>query len=155
MKWVPTDIETFAKSPEYVDTAVIPLLPVSFDESIKESATMAEFTTLLTSQLERQLQGRILLIPGFSYLKAKKQEALNVLVQWEQEMLDKQFKHVFFVTSEYDWKQHEASLKGTLLWIPSLPLQHMDEKSKVSVMEDQVRQLMNLFIQKWREQESV
>lgn len=153
MKWVPTDIGVFEKTPEYVDTAVIPLLPVSFKDGMKDSAAMTEFTTLLTSQLERQLQGRILLIPGFSYLKESRSESLEQLKRWETELLDKQFKHVFAVTSDFDWKQDEGHLKGTLLWLPTLPLQHMDEKTKQSVMEDQVRQLMNLFIQKWRDDE--
>jgi len=154
MKWTPADIEKFEKSPEYVDTAVVPLFPVSFANGMKETAAMTEFTSLLTSQLERQLQGRILLVPGFSYLKSSRLPALEQLKEWETDMLDKQFNHVFYVTSDSDWKQDEAKLQGTLLWIPSLPLQHMDEKAKQSVMEDQIRQLMNLFIQKWRDTEA-
>ncbi|MBM4762114.1 YpiF family protein [Bacillus sp. B15-48] len=153
MKWVASDIEKYVKSIEYVDTAVIPLLPISFGDDIKESAAMTEFTTLLTNLLERQLQGRILLIPGFSYLREEKNEALDQLNRWESQLLDNQFNHVFHVTSDMDWKQDEEHLRGTLLWLPSIPLQHMDERSKTSVMEDQVRQLMNLFIQKWREEE--
>jgi len=154
MKWTPADIEKFEKSPEYVDTAVVPLFPISFANGMKESAAMTEFTGLLTSQLERQLQGRILLIPGFSYLKDSRLNAVEQLKLWETELLDKQFNHVFYVTSDYDWKQQEAEFQGTLLWIPSLPLQHMDEKARQSVMEDQIRQLMNLFIQKWRDSET-
>jgi len=154
MKWIPADIERFEKSPEYVDTAVVPLLPVSFVEGMKEAAAMTEFTSLLTSQLERQLQGRILLVPGYSYLKNMRLDAVEQLKAWETELLDKQFKHVIYVTSDFDWKQQESELKGTLLWLPSLPLQYMDEKAKQSVLEDQIRQLMNLFIQKWRDAES-
>ena len=153
MKWTPAEIEKFVKESEYVDTAVIPLLPISFGDQIKESAAMTEFINLLTSQLERQLQGRILLIPGFSYIKKSTSDPLENLKEWEAELMDKQFKHVFYVTSDSDWRQLDTKLEGTVLWLPTLPLQHMDEKSKSSVMEDQVRQLMNLFIQKWREEE--
>jgi hypothetical protein len=99
------------------------------------------------------LQGRILLIPGFTYIKNSKINSLEQLKQWETELVDKPFKHLFYVTSDMEWKQKENEMEGTLLWLPSLPLQHMDEKSKTSVLEDQVRQLMNLFIQKWREEE--
>ncbi|WP_231687925.1 YpiF family protein [Bacillus sp. FJAT-27251] len=153
MRWIPDDIAMFNKSSEYVDTAVVPLLPVAFGEGMKESAAMTEFAGILTSQLERQLQGRILLIPGYTYLKSKPGEAVSQLEKWEAELLDRQFKHVFYVTCDYDWKQREGELRGTVLWLPSLPLEQMNEASKVSVMEDQVRQLMNLFIQKWREEE--
>ena len=155
MKYAPVDVELFIKSSEYVDTAVVPLLPVSFSDDIKEAAAMTEFVSTLTGHLERQLQGRILLIPGFSYIKNSRIESLEHLRKWETELLDKQFKYVFYVTSDFEWKQQEGQLKGTLLWLPSLPLQHMDESSKLSVMEDQVRQLMNLFIQNWREGEMV
>lgn len=153
MKWVPADIEKFVKASEYIDTAVIPLLPVSLGDDIKETASMADFADILSSQLERQLQGRILLLPGFSYLKNTASESLALLQKWEAELLDRQFNHVFYITSDMGWKQQEKLLKGTLLWLPSLPLHQMDEGSKVSVMEDQVRQLMNLFISKWREEE--
>ena len=54
---------------EYVDTAVIPLIPVSFgDENETSAASMSEFITLLSTLLERQFTGRILLLPPFTYL---------------------------------------------------------------------------------------
>lgn len=150
MKWIPADIEKFEKSLEYVDTAVVPLLPISVNDDMKETAGMTEFTVLLTNLLERQLQGRILLVPGFTYLRNSRTDALNLLKKLESEFLASKFKHVFFVTSDSDWKQLEDQLNGTLLWFPTIPLQHLDDHTKQSVMEDQIRQLMNLFIQKWR-----
>ncbi|MBT2754918.1 YpiF family protein [Mesobacillus foraminis] len=153
MKWAPADIEKFMKASEYIDTAVVPLLPVSLGDDMKETASMTDFANILSSQLERQLQGRILLLPGYSYFKNTAQESMALLQKWEAQLMDRQFRHVFYVTSDIDWKQRDGQLKGTLLWLPSLPLHQMDEGSKVSVMEDQVRQLMNLFISKWREEE--
>jgi hypothetical protein len=153
MRWIPADITMFNKSSEYVDTAVIPLLPVAFGEGMKDSAAMTDFASILTAQLERQLQGRIMLIPGYTYLKSSPEDAAARLGNWEAELLDRQFKHVFYVTCDYDWKQREGQLQGTVLWLPSLPLEQMNEASKISVMEDQIRQLMSLFIQKWREEE--
>ncbi|WP_283955948.1 DUF2487 family protein [Heyndrickxia sporothermodurans] len=36
------------------------------------------------------------------------------------------------------------------MWLPSVPLEHMDEQYKHSIMEDQVKQLINIIVQKWQ-----
>lgn len=152
MKWVAGDIEMYTKAAEYVDTAVVPLMPVAFDSDMKQYATMAEFVSLLTSQLEKQFRGRIFLLPGYVYMKNKAAN-LAALLEWEAEIMDKHFRHVFYVTSDSSWKQYEKELAGELIWLPSLPLEHMHEQQKVALVEDQVKQLLALFTQKWRESE--
>ncbi|HAQ06247.1 MAG TPA: DUF2487 domain-containing protein [Bacillus bacterium] len=149
MKWVAADIEMYKSAAEYVDTAVIPLLPVSFEEDMKQNASMSEFVLLLTGQLEKQFKGRIFLLPGFSYIKSRTGN-LEKLVDWETSLLDRQFKHIFYVTSDSSWKQYEQDLDGDLIWLPSLPIEHMQETQKVSIVDDQVKQLLALFTQKWR-----
>ena len=64
MKWVSQDIEMFLKEKQYVDTAVLPLLPVSFGDDIKQSVAMTEFISLLSVQLERQFRGRLIMLPA-------------------------------------------------------------------------------------------
>ncbi|AIE60535.1 YpiF family protein [Bacillus methanolicus] len=156
MKWVPQDIDMYLQAKEYVDTAVLPLLPVSFDEDMKQTASMTEFITILSIQLERQLKGRLLLLPGFSYLKSVEEDKLvEHLKVWETKILQKGFKHVFYVTSDSQWKTRENDLNGPLIWLPSLPLENMDEQYKTSILEEQVKQLLNIFIQKWRENEEM
>jgi hypothetical protein len=152
MKWVASDIEMYQKAAEYVDTAIIPLLPVSFDEDMKQSASMAEFIGILTAQLEKQFKGRIFLMPGLVYVKGAP-GSLEMLQDWENTLLDKQFKHVFFVTSDINWRQYENQVSGTVLWLPSLPLEHMQEQQKVSIVEDQVKQLLSIFTEKWKQAE--
>jgi hypothetical protein len=44
----------------------------------------------------------------------------------------------------------EDRLEGGLIWLPSLPLEHMDENYRNSILDDQVKQLLNLFVQKWQ-----
>ncbi|MEH7884684.1 YpiF family protein [Bacillus sp. JJ1609] len=152
MKWVAADIEMYQKAAEYVDTAIIPLLPVSFDSDMKQSASMAEFVGILTGQLEKQFKGRIFLLPAFVYIKGHSGN-LKTLQEWEKTVLDKQFKHLFFVTSDSSWRQHENEMSGTLLWLPSLPLEHIQDQQKVSIVEDQVKQLLTLFTEKWEQEE--
>lgn len=150
MKWVPEDMEMFLKAKEYIDTVVIPLYPISFGDDVKQSANMTEFINLLATQLERQFKGRLILLPGFPYLKNKdNNKALNDVLEWENRLKDEEFKHIFYVTSDSDWKMVEQQLSGSLIWLPALPLEHMDDKQKNSILMDQVKQLVNLFTQKW------
>lgn len=152
MKWVAADIEMYQKAAEYVDTAIVPLVPVSFESDMKQSASMAEFIGILTGQLEKQFKGRIFLLPAFVYIKGHSGN-LKTLQEWEKTLLDKQFKHLFCVTSDSSWRQHENEMSGTLLWLPSLPLEHIQDQQKVSIVEDQVKQLLSLFTEKWELEE--
>ncbi|MCM3692835.1 YpiF family protein [Neobacillus niacini] len=154
MKWVSKDIETYLTAKEYVDTAVIPLYSVSFGNEMRESASGAEFITLLTSYLERQFTGRLLLLPPFTYLKSDYPENIvQQLKKWEENIEKNEFKHIFYITSESDWKIYEKELKGSLIWLPSLPLEHLNDQQKISMIESQVKQLLSLFTQKWNENE--
>lgn len=152
MKWISQDIDMYLQSKEYVDTVVIPLLPVSFSQDMKQTAAMSEFITLLSVQLERQFRGRLLMLPGYSYRKSAPMDKLQEdLRDWETELAANGFKYVFYVTSDSSWKANEIELGGNLIWLPTIPLEHLDQQSKNSIFEDQVKQLMNLFIQKWKE----
>lgn len=152
MKWVSTDIETYSTAKEYVDTAVIPIYSVSFGNEMKQSASSAEFITLLTTYLERQFTGRLLLVPPFTYLKSDSQEDILLqLKKWEENIQKSEFKHIFYITTELDWKNFEKELTGSLIWLPSLPLEHLNDSQKISMVESQVKQLLSLFTQKWHE----
>lgn len=152
VKWVSQDMDMFLGAKEYVDTAVLPLFPVSFGGDIKQSVAMTEFIQLLTIPLERQFKGRMMMLPGHSYLKNKsKEKLLEEVMVWEKELFGSGFKHVFFVTSDSVWKTLEGELTGGLIWLPSIPLSAMDEASRNNILEDQVKQLLQLFMQKWQE----
>ena len=152
MKWVSKDIETYSTAKEYVDTAVIPIYSVSFGNEMKQSASSAEFITLLTTYLERQFTGRLLLVPPFTYLKSDNQEEiLQQLKKWEENIEKSEFKHIFYITTEIDWKNFEKELTGSLIWLPSLPLEHLNDSQKISMVESQVKQILSLFTQKWHE----
>ncbi|WP_394579675.1 YpiF family protein [Cytobacillus firmus] len=151
MKWISQDIDMFLKEKQYVDTAVLPLLPVSFGDDIKQSVAMTEFISLLSVQLERQFRGRLIMLPGYAYLKQASEESMiSGLGQWESELKAQGFKHIFLLTSDSMWKTFEDRLQGGLIWLPSLPLEHMDEDYRNSILDDQVKQLLNLFVQKWQ-----
>lgn len=151
MKWNSQDIQLFIKEREYIDTAVVPLYPVSFREDMKQSVSMTEFLQLLSGQLEKQFKGRLLMLPGISYLKTLSEDKLTSdLKEWEDELISQGFKHIFYITSDSDWKTVEDKLTGGLIWMPSIPLENMDDQYKNSILDDQVKQLLNLFVRKWQ-----
>ncbi len=150
MKWISQEIETYLTAKEYVDTAVVPLYSVSAGEEMKQSAEASEFITLLAGLLERQFTGRILLFPPFTYLKNQETgKVLSDLQNWEAELVKGEFKHIFYLTSDIDWRKMEGELNGTLIWLPSLPAGQMADSQKVAMMESQVKQLLSLFTLKW------
>lgn len=153
MKWIPQDIELYLKSKEYIDTAVIPLIPITFGEDMKHAASMAEFINLASALLERQFTGRILLLPPFTYLSVEDQEKkLADLGAWVSALKDNQIKHIFFLTSDSEWKMHDQNLES-LIWIPALPLENLEDSQKKPLVDSQVKQILTLFTKKWHDYE--
>ncbi|WP_421379214.1 YpiF family protein [Bacillus salacetis] len=151
MNWNGKEVELYLKEKKYIDTAIIPLLPVGLEEEMKTFAGQGEFISLLSMHLEHQFKGRLMLFPAFTYLKTEeKVSAEKRLSEWRTAMKDSGFKYVFFLTSDSDWRFNDQELERSLMWIPSIPLDSMDEKYKHSIMEDQVKQLLNVIVKKWQ-----
>lgn len=112
---------------------------------------MTEFIQLLGFRLERMFKGRILLFPGLTYLTSRDVYALLEEVRhWEKELEKEGFTHLFYLTSDPSWRVVEKELTGTLIWLPAFSFQKMDEGGRLSVIEEHVKQLSTLFLQKWQ-----
>ena len=151
MDWNSKDIGLYLQEKQYVDTVVIPLLPVAFGEEMKQAASQGEFIQLLGSHLERQFKGRLLLLPAISYLSHLDNETnIAVVQQWENVLKKEGFQHIFYLTSDALWRNNESALTGNVVWMPAIPLEHVEESYKHSIMEDQVKQLLNIFVHQWQ-----
>src|SRR5699024_5958493 len=121
MQWVKSDLEQYIHAKEYVDTLVVPLLPyqLSHGSALSQDAFQGEVLHIFTNAIEKELTGRILLTPYYSYVRAKdlhsEVERLNT---WVDSALEQPFEHVFFITFDANWKKHEPNLKGSLIWLP-------------------------------------
>ncbi|MDQ0218978.1 DUF2487 family protein [Peribacillus cavernae] len=150
MRWTPKDIDTFDKAREYIDTVLVPLVPVAFENGMKQSASMYDFITLLTAAIEHQFKGRIMLMPSLAYLSSvdidKRMELVN---DWKNEIGS--FQNIYFITSDSEWKAREPEFAGTLIWMPSIPLEHFGEEQVRTMVGDQARQVFDLFKRKWNE----
>lgn len=151
MNWNVKDIEVFEAEKAYIDTAVIPIVPVDFGEDIRVSAAQAEFINLLTFHLERQFKGRMMMTPAFTYkMSSMNNGEVPRLSEWAEELSASGVKHIFYLTADSQWKKVEDELHDRLIWVPSIPLENLDEQYKHSIMEDQVKQLLNVIVQKWQ-----
>ncbi|RIW33140.1 DUF2487 family protein [Bacillus salacetis] len=151
MNWNSKEADLYLKEKKFIDTAVIPLLPVGFEQDMRTFAAQGEFISLLSMHLEHQFKGRLMLFPAFTYLNTEEKTiAEKRLDDWKSAMKNAGFKYVFFLTSDSDWRFSSEELERSLMWLPSIPLDNMDEKYKHSIMEDQVKQLLNVIVKKWQ-----
>ncbi|WP_404346612.1 YpiF family protein [Sutcliffiella horikoshii] len=152
MKWTSKNISQYVQAKEYIDTVIIPLMPISFGDNIKTIASQGEYINILSYELERQFKGRVILLPPFSYIESdqpeNKVEQLNNL---SLHIKENNIKHVFLMTSDSSWSQQEQQLEGKLVWLPAIPLEDMEDKYKQKIIQDQMNQLLPMFIQKWQD----
>ncbi|WP_438318467.1 YpiF family protein [Sporosarcina sp. FA9] len=148
MNWNAKDMDTYIQQKEYIDTLIVPLLKLeTIPERMKSSSSSTEFLMYLTSFIEAQFKGRIMLLPPFSYTQSTDLvEMGNVLSVDLQKM---QFKHVFYITTDPTWNTVE--MDGQVIWLPPIPLENMDKQLKQSVIEDQLKQVLPKFTLKWSE----
>ncbi|HSJ38528.1 MAG TPA: DUF2487 family protein [Planococcus sp. (in: firmicutes)] len=146
MHFIGKDMDQYLNQQEYVDTAVVPLLELNLSPTgLKSSAGASEYLQSLTTLLEKQFKGRILLFPPVSYSSGA--DRMRLSKEISAEMDKAAFKHVFYMTTDAEWRSAEQ-LKN-VLWLPAIPTEHMDRNFKQSVMEDQLRQVLPLFLKEW------
>ena len=152
MKWRKADLQTYFQSKEYIDSIVVPLVPfvIANDEESEKAAIQAEMITLLSHELEKELTGRMLLAPHYSYLKSiDKQTEVARLNRWSAEMKEQPFKHIFHLTFDPSWKKHEQELESTLLWIPAVQTGELNSKEMHKTVREQVAQMVELIRAYW------
>lgn len=151
MRWTARDIDLYFREKDYIDTAVVPLVPVTWHREIKSTVSSGEFIVLIVDELERQLKGRIIHFPPFSYLNAESMATrVERLRAWKQELLDNELRHVFFITADVSWKRAEKEVGDSLLWLPAVPLEHMSPDNRRETIAGQIKQLLEIITIKWQ-----
>lgn len=146
MHFTGRDMDQYVQQKEYVDTAVVPLVQLDLSAGgIKPSASASDYLQSLTNLLEKQFKGRILLFPPLSYSKSS--DRARLAAEISSELGNTEFKHVFYVTTDPEWRTFE-DVKH-VIWLPAIPTENMDQSFKLSVMEDQLRQVLPVFIKEW------
>ena len=149
MKWTAKDLDMYMQSKEYVDTVLIPLVPLSFKGQMKQTGSMNEFLTILSLEIEKQMKGRILLLPTFHYL-SDEMDKVERLKRWANEVKENNFEHVFFLSSDFEWKKEERELENNLVWIPAIPLEGLEIEQAREMINQQVLQILDIFSYNWK-----
>lgn len=152
MQWVEKDLLQYIQAKEYVDTIFVPLTPfhLSNDTELAKNAFQGEALSIFINEIEKDLAGRVMLTLNYTYLKsADKQQEASRLNEWVEDISSQPFKHIFFITFDSTWKKHEASLNGSLLWLPGIQTGNLYSKEMHGVIQDQVTQISELIRSYW------
>jgi uncharacterized protein DUF2487 len=150
LKWIGEDIESYVNQKEYIDTIILPLYPITFTSNIETTVEMTEYISFITVLLEKQFKGRLLLLPGYSYLiNSEGEMPVEDLLKWEEEIMNSGSKYLFYLTCDSEWKKVESSLQGSLICVPTSSIHKMDAKQRNTHLEDQIKQISYVFTEKW------
>src|SRR4051794_36770521 len=119
MNWKTNDLDTYLQQKEYIDTLIVPLLRVETDPaSMKNSSSASEFLMHLTTFIETQFKGRMMLLPPFSYTQSTNLEEMAETLSKDFGITP--FKHVFYITTDAAWTS--VATAGQVIWLPSIPM---------------------------------
>lgn len=152
MKWTAHDLRRYAEAKEYIDTLLIPFVPIHFsdDQTFIKNAFEREILTILLHQLEKELSGRTLLLPEYNYLhEAKKEDEIERIKTWISQFQKQPFEHIFYFTYDVTWKKYEQSLEGALIWLPSQPEKDLHSEEIASYINHQIKQVSELIRTFW------
>ncbi|MEG7381081.1 YpiF family protein [Bacillus subtilis] len=145
MRWRITDAKDYLQAKDYIDTAVIPLINIKVGGHFKMAAEKGEFTQLLSEELERQLKGRVYLLPPYTYVD-RNEKTIHGLQDLREELIS-EFPHVVLLTSEENWKNEHAL--GEIIVTPSVPLEHLNDSLKRKILDERTAEILNVLLQLW------
>lgn len=146
MNWTAQDMDTYLQQKEYIDTLIVPLLKVETVLGVmKSSASSSEFLMHLTTFIETQFKGRMMLMPPFAYTTST--DLTEMAATLSRDLSESPFKHVFFLTTDSAWTS--IKVDGEMIWLPSIPLENMEPQLRKTIIEDQLRQALPRFTEKW------
>lgn len=152
MQWTKKDMELYVGSKEYIDTAIIPIIPfqVSQEASFGKSTSKRESLSIFATEIEKELSGRVLLIPNYYYLEfGDKERETKRLNDWCEEIKKQPFEHVFILTFDASWKRYEKDLEANLLWVPGVQVDETNSTNMLQLLRGQVPDVIDLLRSYW------
>ncbi len=146
MHWNAKDMDTYLQQKEYIDTLLVPLVRLETDPTkMKSSASSTEFLMHLSTFIETQFKGRMMVMPPFTYTQST--NLTDMAATLSKDVALTPFKHVFYVTTDSEWTT--TDIEKEVIWLPAIPLESMDKSLRQSVIEDQLKQILPLLTKKW------
>ncbi|GEN45149.1 DUF2487 family protein [Alkalibacillus haloalkaliphilus] len=154
MKWMHQDVQNYTKAKEYIDSAIMPLIPFSFenDDELSKLAYQHEVMQIFMTQIEKQLKGRVFLLPVYNYLKQNKledeYERLETVVNHVNEQ---PFKHIFLFTFDKKWRKYNSEIDAELIWLPAPQQGDLNQVETQQLVQSQVSEIEDLIKEQWGE----
>lgn len=152
MKWKKAELEKYVQAKEYVDTILLPLIPIQMgnDEESEKNSFQSEIINIFANEIEKELSGRVMLAPNYNFLKtADKSIEAKRINFWIQDMQEQPFEHITLLTFDPSWKKHEKDINGSLLWIPGIQSGDIRSKEMQEFVRNQVAQITEIIRSSW------
>ncbi|MFD1018477.1 DUF2487 family protein [Thalassobacillus hwangdonensis] len=145
------DLEQFQQAKEYIDTLLIPLIPMdpSNEELMIKQAVQNELTQLFCREIENECKGRLLLTPLYTYLSGDEEGEAERLNRWISKFKSQPFQHVFLFTMDSKWKKYEKNVDADLIWVPAMGTSDLNSTATQSFVKEQVREITGLIQSYW------
>ena len=154
MKWLAEDLDLFQKEKEYIDTVLIPLVPIKWGDQMNSVVREGRFSLLIAEQIERELKGRVILSPAYTYLKSAPFDETKLMLEaWLHEIQLAGVKYIVTLTSDVDWKTNlsEFQMESVqTIWLPAVPVEHMNPQNKQDFLDETVGNLLKQIAQVWQ-----
>lgn len=148
MKWSSKDMQVYQKEKAYIDTVLIPLMPLGFQKEQVKAVMASEYIEAISLELERLYQGRMLLSLPFTYYSGEKiEEKVNRLETWIQAWREDGVKHILLLTSDSNWRDVDVSER--IEWVPAMQLHGLSAKDRTNLSADVAQDLSSILTKKW------
>lgn len=128
---------------QYVDTLVVPLVELAFDEDMVRKAEGNEVIQAVALETERQLSGRTMLSPTLSYLDVEAGRSLAEQVTAQATASG--FTHVLFISSDLRFKGSELPI----IFVPPLALKGMTGEQSHTMVQNFATQVITELSSRW------
>ncbi|MCT4781788.1 MULTISPECIES: DUF2487 family protein [Exiguobacterium] len=128
---------------QYVDTLVIPLVELAFDEEMVRKAEGNEVIQAVALETERQLSGRTMLCPTLSYVEVEAGATLAETVLEKATVSG--FSHVLFISSDVRFKAFDLPI----IFVPPLALKGMSGEQSHTMVQNFATQVITELSTRW------
>lgn len=136
------DLRVLKDEIEFVDTAIVPVVSVDFDNNLLHHANNLELIQLVTIQLEKQLKGRLMITPALTTAGGD----ISSLETYKNQLTEYGFKNI--VSLSFD--AHEIESVHNIK-VNSIPISDMDNEMKISIINDEVKTVIKQIIGVWNQ----
>lgn len=143
MKFDGIDAKQVLTERQYIDTLIVPLVELAFDEEMVRKAESYEVVNAVALETERQLSGRTMLSPAVSYIEI---EAAKIVASTVVDQATRSgFAHVLFISSDLRFKDTELPI----IFVPPLALRGMSGEQSRTMVQNFATQVITELSSRW------